>query len=723
MRNNHTKIPMKRKRTIAVVSTSAMAAGMAQGAIYYTQQNIVFPLPSAPSSTPFDVNGDTTYDFFIGFDGGSQANAQKPYVGAYPTGPTPDTAVLARFSSQSGQFGPWENGLPVTPIGTMIDASYLRPVLTNSSKAYLDQDGNANYVGDWHSGARTEGYVGVEFFDGGAGVTNFAWLHLIYDGTAAPATLILVDSGYEETPGVGIVAGSTNAVGAPIIYTEPASQTVPAGARMQLKAVALAAPAPAYQWKARGVGSGVFTNLSDGGVISGSTTSNLTINGFWSSNVLDYIVVVTNSLGAVTSGPPATLTLGPPAATPTPQVLFGGLTAQFNVSVASGLSPTYRWQKNGVNLSDASRIIGSTTAQLQVSNLQNTDAANYDVVLTLGSLSVTSTVSKLTVLPVEAESTYQTALLAAGPVAYYPLNETGDPSTNNLLAYDNAGAFNGVYGTNVSNGFGGVAGPSAVDGFPGFAANNTAASFVTETTYSWIPVAPWNLNTDTATMLAWVNPANQQFKQAAVLFSGNNSAMSAGINYFYQLNSATLNFDVGYVWEDITSSSYFDDTGLFPPIGQWSMVAVTVTPRNAIVYLFNTNGVSSATNDGTVVNPPFGPFTNQVMAFATSEYIGTDYGDTSGARNFDGAIDEVAVFKKALSQAQLQTIFNAALGTLPPVSLQLSRVGSNIQLSWPLGRLLEATSVKGPWTTNSLAVSPYTVTPTGGAKFYRVLVH
>ena len=59
---------------------------------------------------------------------------------------------------------------------------------------------------------------------------------------------------------------------------------------------------------------------------------------------------------------------------------------------------------------------------------------------------------------------------------------------------------------------------------------------------------------------------------------------------------------------------------------------------------------------------------------------------------------------------------------LPPVTLQITRVGNDVQLSWPLGRLLEATSLSGPWTTNSLAASPYPVTPTGSSKFYRVLV-
>ena len=35
------------------------------------------------------------------------------------------------------------------------------------------------------------------------------------------------------------------------------------------------------------------------------------------------------------------------------------------------------------------------------------------------------------------------------------------------------------------------------------------------------------------------------------------------------------------------------------------------------------------------------------------------------------------------------------------------------------GILLQATSLNGPWTTNS-ATSPYTLTPTGAQKFYRV---
>ena len=192
----------------------------------------------------------------------------------------------------------------------------------------------------------------------------------------------------------------------------------------------------------------------------------MAISGALVANAAQYQVVISNSLGVVTSSPPATLTVVAPAATPTPQVLFGGLTAHFTVNV-SGLSPTFEWQKNGVGLSDGGRIAGSATANLQISNLQTTDAADYAVVLTSGSLSVTSTVSSLTVLPVTSQSAYDAVVLAAGPVVYYRFAESGNPATNNLLALDNAGAYNGVYGLDVTNASGGVAGPFPNEWFSG----------------------------------------------------------------------------------------------------------------------------------------------------------------------------------------------------------------------------------------------------------------
>ena len=70
-----------------------------------------------------------------------------------------------------------------------------------------------------------------------------------------------------------------------------------------------------YQWMAGAVGSGIYTNLANGGNISGATNATLTITNAQLGNSLDYVVLVANAYGAVTSTVPATLTVmdaGPP---------------------------------------------------------------------------------------------------------------------------------------------------------------------------------------------------------------------------------------------------------------------------------------------------------------------------------------------------------------------------------------------------------------------------
>lgn len=724
---------MKTKHTLLITSSSALAAGMAQGAVQYLGPvNFVFPLPPSPAvGTYIDLNNDGLPDFALGFDGYTTANHQKPFISAYPSDLS-GSAVLARL------YPPYDNngtlvsnayGLPVASFGTMIDQTYLAPNLdpANQNRSYFDQNGDGKYPGDWISGAKTEGYIGLELFDLTLYTTNYGWAHIIFDDTANPQTLTLVDYAYDDGNLTGIIAGATNTVGAPTIYSEPQSQTVPVGGKVQLQVVVLANPAPAYQWKARPVGSGTYTNLSDGGIVSGSTTATLSLNGVTAANILDYVVVITNSLGAATSSPPATLTVVTPIATPTPQILFGGLTGRFQVNVAGGLSANYRWRQNGLNLSDDGRIAGSTTPNLAVGDLQTTDAGNYDVVLTIGSLSVTSTVASLAVLPASSESTYEAAVLAARPFAYYRLSETSNPATSNLLAYDNAGAYNGVYGIDVTNGFAGVAGPRTADGFPGFAANNVAAQFTPNDPAASILLAPWHLNTNFATLTAWINPADSvQASQAGVIATGTTNGSFAGIRYYWQVSSATGTWDLGYVWNEITQASIFWDSQIAPPPNQWSFVGVVITSSNATLYVFNTNGLSTAMIDGTVAGL-FGPFTNQVMAFDLPEYIGTDPGGIPfGNGNFNGAIDEVTVFNRAMGSNDLQVLYDAALGIAPPspVNLEVSRAGNDLQLIWgSTGQLLEASTLNGPWVTNSVAASPYLVSPTNSQKFYRVLVH
>ena len=322
---------MKTQARLLLVSSSALAAGVAQGAIHYSGplNNVLScPASGAAPATGFytDVNGDGLPDLYIGFDGYSAPNTQKPFMAAYPPpgAYSAQSAVLARPSTNIVNSLPKVTyGFPVTPSGTIIDKSFLAPDWgsANYNAAYFYKNGDATTVGDWLVPAKTEGYVGLALYLGNpATTTNYAWAHIICDSTVTPATLTLVDYAYEDGNLVGIIAGATNTLGAPFINTEPQSQMVAAGANVQLSVGVLANPAPAYQWAAGLTGSGVYSNLTDGGPVSGSTTPTLSINGITADRALDYIVVVTNILGQATSSPPATLTVVVPFIPPAPPV-------------------------------------------------------------------------------------------------------------------------------------------------------------------------------------------------------------------------------------------------------------------------------------------------------------------------------------------------------------------------------------------------------------------
>jgi hypothetical protein len=73
----------------------------------------------------------------------------------------------------------------------------------------------------------------------------------------------------------------------------------------------------------------------------------------------------------------------------------------------------------------------------------------------------------------------------------------------------------------------------------------------------------------------------------------------------------------------------------------------------------------------------------------------------------------------ANSQAVTSTVAQLTVKALPVLGMQWN--SSNMILSWPEGRLLQATNVQGPWTTNDVG-SPYTNQPAYQQMFYRLRV-
>lgn len=132
-----------------------------------------------------------------------------------------------------------------------------------------------------------------------------------------------------------------------------------------------------YQWKKDGI------NLIDNIRISGSSTPNLNIDNLEVSDAGNYSCQVTGNEG-IESSYPANLSVNDLTSItlqPIPGSKCEGDDATF-VITASGIVTTYRWQKNGINLSDGGNISGAFTPALNISVITTADSGVYHCVVT-----------------------------------------------------------------------------------------------------------------------------------------------------------------------------------------------------------------------------------------------------------------------------------------------------------------------------------------------------
>jgi hypothetical protein len=132
----------------------------------------------------------------------------------------------------------------------------------------------------------------------------------------------------------------------------------------------------------------------------------------------------------------------------------------------------------------------------------------------------------------------------------------------------------------------------------------------------------------------------------------------AGFNYS-AATDASGDYTLGYTWNNNDALTYQWDSRLVPPLGQWSFVALVVTPTNATIYVVNTKGLAASV------------FTHNHIAeaFDGATLIGDDsYDGGNGGRVFNGTIDDVAIFTTALSKDQLLGLYTTASGVsqFPP---------------------------------------------------------
>jgi hypothetical protein len=176
-------------------------------------------------------------------------------------------------------------------------------------------------------------------------------------------------------------AGSGTTAGGfrPVIEGNPAwtptNSLYVGGQSASITIAANGTPPLSYQWLAGAVGSGVYTNLVNGGGTAGATSATLSITNAQLANDLDYVVVVANSFGSVTSSVPATLTVNDSSPfvvtdiTPRAATAYVGSTATFTATFDGSRPISYQWVADNNGDGNFVNIPGATNSTLVISNL------------------------------------------------------------------------------------------------------------------------------------------------------------------------------------------------------------------------------------------------------------------------------------------------------------------------------------------------------------------
>ncbi|MFM1946887.1 MAG: hypothetical protein RL207_1170 [Bacteroidota bacterium] len=231
----------------------------------------------------------------------------------------------------------------------------------------------------------------------------------------------------------------------PVITTQPVPQTLCTGSTVNFN-VAATGSNLTYQWR---IGT---VNLVDGGNISGTTTSMLTINPTTPLDVApNYNVLVSGTCPVALTSVDAALNVNIPpliATQPISQTLCLGSTANFNVS-ATGTNLTYQWRIGTVNLVDGGNISGTNTSILTINPTTLLDVApNYNVLVSgTCPVALTSVDAALNVnIPPLIATQPISQTLCLGSTANFNVSATG----TNLTYQWRIGTVNLVDGGNIS---------------------------------------------------------------------------------------------------------------------------------------------------------------------------------------------------------------------------------------------------------------------------------
>ncbi len=362
-----------------------------------------------------------------------------------------------------------------------------------------------------------------------------------------------------------------------------------------------------YHWQFNG------TNLADGGKISGSTSSSLTVSNVSFDVAGTYGVIVSNAAATLVSSN-ATLSITPSApvivSLSSNQTVYTTQSAQFSVS-AQGTKPfAYRWTFNGTN----NFIPGATNATLALSNLQLAQSGNYSIWITNIYGATNSLPITLTVNPIPPCATADSSI-----VSWW----AGEANVN-----DSIGTNNGAIQGPVTFGSGEVGLAFVFNG------TNTAVR---------IPASP-SLNlglSNGLTLEAWINPSNAVQPCPICEWNSDGAAYGAA---FWIASSGGLYANV----LDTSGNNHIFQTGD-------NVLTAGVFQHVALVYSKTTGVATLYCNAVVVAQATLGSFTPQT---SYNLYLGRRPGP-GDPYTLAGSLDEMSAYNRALSASEIQAIYNA----------------------------------------------------------------
>jgi len=332
----------------------------------------------------------------------------------------------------------------------------------------------------------------------------------------------------------------------------------------------------------------------------------------------NYVCVVSNNFGAITSSV-VSVTINP-AVPPTIDVqpasrqVYSGGAARFSVA-ATGTTPiTYQWKHAGTNLPAA------TNATLVVTNCGAAQAGTYQVGVTNVAGGLLSATANLTLVSPAAGS-YEALVVGMKPVAYWRLGET-----TGTTAYDYAGGYDGTY-VNVAQGQSGAVAGNTAAGFDGASAYITTGQ-------------PLLNNRAQFTVMGWLKRGAIHSLRGG--YFGQNNLLefgdaSSGTGIEAWIDASGGNIIASWPWPD-------DQWGFIVLTGDGTAGKLYIDGKPAgslssTVASYGTNGYSFNIGGGGIFNDPA---------------VNLDY--------FNGYIDEVAVFNRALGIQEICTLYLKATG-------------------------------------------------------------